>query len=1188
MATTNTVTSATDFLDSIGINTHSGFGTGSYTNSALVIDSLNYLGVDLVRDTFVSTGQAAPVVDALAAAGIKFDFVTSSDLPAEGSAALTSYVTALQAFQAAHPGSIYAIEGINEANIQAFSYNGSSSMAAAGQFQEALYGAVKANAALSDIPVINLSLGLDSTADYKALGNLAAYSDYANVHAYTNTSNSADATMEYSIALAKSAAAGDPLIVTETGYTTLETDPNLGVSELAQAKLVLDNLLDTYENGASKTFLYELFDTASSSTSASEQQFGIFNEDGTPKLAATALHNLTTILAYQGVVSGTGATTAFQLGNMPSNAHSMTMTKADGVYDIVLWTDSTVWNETTDKDIVNAPKSVSVSLGSTQPVVYVYNPLVGTAPIAVYYNVSTINVPLSDSPLIVEIGSNSAVVDSTPSVASAHLTMTTADLVNVIGTLDHSTGLQSITLTDGTDLHVSSVATMQYMISDYADTLAKIQGTFTFSVSYGQPTWSLSQTFDESGTLISTTNSAIVNGVTQTTSTVWADGSTEYITYSSGLVAHTDAVAADGVRTIMTYDSAGKPTQQEIDSPNGEKSVTTYVNGAVTRIVLQHADGSVEFQDYNITGASYTTQVQKVDASGVVYAVIRTHADGSFDYTALRNADGTKIVSYYDATGHLLSRADLRADGSLISNETDAADGSKASNTYDAAGHRLTNVTVAANGTTTTLTYDTSGHLIKNYVQQANGEATTAVYTNGVETLVVLQHADGTSEFQDYNVTGASYTTRIQKVGTDGVVYSVVRSHADGSLDYTELHNSDGSQVLTYYDAHGYKTLQATTDAEGDRTTLFYNTAGQLTRNLVEVPHGDVTNTTYTNGIKTSVVINHADGTNEFQAYNITGTTYTTQIQKAYANDVVFSVVRTHADGSLDYTELNNTDGSRVLTYYDATGHKLVEASTDVAGNHTTLSYDVTGNLTRDYVQDTDGSTDLTLFTNGLKVASAVLHTDGSRDYYDFNITGQTYTTQRQSLDANGHFTSIERDHADGTLDYTQTFAADGTKVITNYDATGHVLAATTLHADNSKDVIVNLQDGTGDVRHEAYTSANVLKTIDVTHQDGTHTASAFTNSQTLSGGHGNDTFYLNADDEKIQFTGGHDKVYSFDTSAPTVDHIVLSTALAHAFSDLTLSQSGSDVLVTVDHDNSILLTGTQLANVHSDMFLFA
>jgi len=86
MATANqTILSAASFIDSIGINTHAGYSWGAYNNASLVIDDLKYLGVTTVRDSFATDPSAVPVIDALAAAGVKFDFVTSSDLPATGS-----------------------------------------------------------------------------------------------------------------------------------------------------------------------------------------------------------------------------------------------------------------------------------------------------------------------------------------------------------------------------------------------------------------------------------------------------------------------------------------------------------------------------------------------------------------------------------------------------------------------------------------------------------------------------------------------------------------------------------------------------------------------------------------------------------------------------------------------------------------------------------------------------------------------------------------------------------------------------------------------------------------------------------------------------------------------------------------------------------------------------------------------
>ncbi|MFG1389422.1 hypothetical protein, partial [Xanthobacter versatilis] len=66
-------------------------------------------------------------------------------------------------------------------------------------------------------------------------------------------------------------------------------------------------------------------------------------------------------------------------------------------------------------------------------------------------------------------------------------------------------------------------------------------------------------------------------------------------------------------------------------------------------------------------------------------------------------------------------------------------------------------------------------------------------------------------------------------------------------------------------------------------------------------------------------------------------------------------------------------------------------------------------------------------YTAGVLMRTTVANTDGSVDYYNYNITGQTYTSQHQTVNAAGVTVLTERFHADGTRDYVQTVAADGT-----------------------------------------------------------------------------------------------------------------------------------------------------------------
>src|SRR4051812_28290195 len=101
-----TVTSASSFLNSLGINTNAGSYTDTYTNSSLIISSLDYLGISHVRDSYSAAGHANAVVDALANAGISFDFRVSYTLPGSGSSGLASYINSVAEFATEHPGAL--------------------------------------------------------------------------------------------------------------------------------------------------------------------------------------------------------------------------------------------------------------------------------------------------------------------------------------------------------------------------------------------------------------------------------------------------------------------------------------------------------------------------------------------------------------------------------------------------------------------------------------------------------------------------------------------------------------------------------------------------------------------------------------------------------------------------------------------------------------------------------------------------------------------------------------------------------------------------------------------------------------------------------------------------------------------------------------------------------------------------
>ncbi|WP_448034084.1 RHS repeat protein [Bradyrhizobium liaoningense] len=1296
------ILSASGFINSIGVNTHAGFGWTGYNNLAMMVDDLEYLGVTNLRDAMGTSPAAQPVVEGLAAAGYKFDFLVSSALPQMGATGLEKYIASLEKFVASHPDSISAIEGLNEANHQPFSYNGSSSLTAAAQFQSALYQAVNANAALGSIPVYNLSLAYNDPQGYSQLGDMSGSVDFANAHAYVSTSLTTGSSISATLSAVMTAAPGKPVVITETGYTTQANTQYLGVNETVQAKSILNTLVDAYKAGVSATYLYELFDRDSSAGNTNpEANFGLFNSDGTPKLAATAIHNLTTILADDGK-GGQQPTDPlnYTLSNMPASGNSMVLGKSNGAYELVVWAEPKLWNDATDTEVTNSAQTVTVDLGGVHHTVKVYDTLTGTTAIASYTDVSTITIPVSDHPLIIEI--DAPPTTPTPPDTRASVSGTAAEIVLELSDLSTSTALQSITLTDSHVLPVASKATMDYIIAHYGSALSKIEGGYSFSVTNTAATWTNTKTYDASGKLLSKSDTGLNSSGQPTSTTVaYTDGSQDLISYTAGVKTKSVHVGTDAIRTTDTYNTAGTLLSEIVQKPDGYYSTTLYTNGVKTAAYVKNADGSQDNYTYNITGKSFATQVQHLDPTGKVTSVTRSHADGSLDSTQVYNSDGSSVITSYSAAGVKLVETTYHADHSKdvwtynITGQTYATE----HDVYDTTGF-LTSLTrlhtdgslafklvQTPDGNKTTDWYDAAGSLTSEVVQKADGTTSTTLYSNGVKTNAYVKNADGSQDNYAYGITGQSYTTLIQHVDPSGKVTAVTRKHADGTFDYTEVINADGSSVVTNYDAAGVRTKETDYHADGSKDVFLFNITGQnyttehdiydatgflttlirthadgslafklvqssdgakatdwydangvLTSEIIQKPSGYSSTTVYTDGVKTAAYITNADMSRDNYSYNITGQSYTTQYQHLDPTGKTTEMTRWHADGSLDYTQAVNSDGSSVVTNYDAAGDKKLQTdyhadgSKDVFqfnivgqtytnehdtydatgflthivrthaddslaftlvqsadGTKTSDWYDAKGVITSEVTTKSDGYNSTTVYTAGVKTAAYIKNADGTSDNWNYNVTGQSYTTQHQHLDASGKLVELTRTHADGTLDYTQVIHDDGSKLTDIYDSAGNKTQETANNADGSKDVFLfNFNGQTGTTQHENYNPANALQFFDQTKTDGTHNVTAVASSVTIQGGAANDVFSAAPSSTTIAYDHGQDQILNFQAGDGTThDVIQISKLLAADYSHLQMTQSGTNALITFSADDSILLKNVYVSNLTSHDFVF-
>ena len=415
MATSTTsataAVSAASFVSSIGVNIHMWETTSGYGNLSLVENRLAYLGVANVRDNFLTS--SLPAFNGLASAGYKLDFAIP---PA--SITTPNFVSQVDAFNAAHPGSIKAIEGPNEVNIWTVTYNGGSSLANAAQYEQAFYSAIRADHNLSNIPVYNLSLAFLDTTQYAQVGNLSASANYANSHAYLNDAFGPQWSLNIILPFAKLDAPSLPTVITETGYNTDPNDHYSGVDQTVQAKYTLDTLMDGTKDGVGTTYLYELLDDFSDPANTNAQDhFGLFNSDGTPKLAATAIHNLTAILNDPGASSSfTPGTLNYSVTNLTAtNSNQLLLQKSNGTFDLVLWGEPSIYNPNSGTEIAAPDDIVTVNFAQVEGTVTVFDPLLGNTPIATYHNVQQIQVDVTDHPLVIEI-SNGSTISTAPAV----------------------------------------------------------------------------------------------------------------------------------------------------------------------------------------------------------------------------------------------------------------------------------------------------------------------------------------------------------------------------------------------------------------------------------------------------------------------------------------------------------------------------------------------------------------------------------------------------------------------------------------------------------------------------------------------------------------------------------------------------------------------------------------------------
>ena len=157
------------------------------------------------------------------------------------------------------------------------------------------------------------------------------------------------------------------------------------------------------KQGVSTTYLYQLLSAYPDNGTNIDAEYGMFRLDNSPKPVATAIYNLTTILGDTGSTSFQPHQLNYTVSGLPANGNTVLLEKSNGTFDLVVWAEPQDWNESTHSPVTVPPSTVTVGLGAAYQTVNVYDPIKGAAPIQTFSSVSSVQLSVTDHPLIIEI-----------------------------------------------------------------------------------------------------------------------------------------------------------------------------------------------------------------------------------------------------------------------------------------------------------------------------------------------------------------------------------------------------------------------------------------------------------------------------------------------------------------------------------------------------------------------------------------------------------------------------------------------------------------------------------------------------------------------------------------------------------------------------------------------------------------
>jgi hypothetical protein len=357
--------SAATFVESIGMNVHfSNPGSVYVTRFPMVKEKLLTLGVTHLRDGAVdrsggfSEGDGAALFRELGSAGVRLTFLFNTN----------THKDFVQGFPARVAPAFEAYEFPNELNTAGIA----DWVGVLRAWAPVFYSYIQSNDVPSRYPVIGPSLADRGDNPAGALGDLSAYLDFGNTHAYYTARHPATpgwggpgaspceawryGALEYNLCNARRVSGSKTILSTETGWGS--DSKALGqVTPALQAKYLARMLLLHFNAGVARTFIYQLVDSGSDGFGP----YGLVTATGEEKPAFTEIKNLIGLL-HDGPATVSPKTLPLTLTGDTPDVRTMLFEKSDRTFRLIVWIEKQGFDPFTRVPVTVPPIPVTLRL----------------------------------------------------------------------------------------------------------------------------------------------------------------------------------------------------------------------------------------------------------------------------------------------------------------------------------------------------------------------------------------------------------------------------------------------------------------------------------------------------------------------------------------------------------------------------------------------------------------------------------------------------------------------------------------------------------------------------------------------------------------------------------------------------------------------------------------------------------